>query len=427
MGEQRRALSRAHRRGRAVNAFDALRSALEALRRNPLRTVLTALGIVIGTAAVIAMIAVGAGARERLAEQIRSLGANLIVVSPGSVVSGGARLGSGSRQNLTLDDAAAIGRDIAGVQLAAPVVRGAVQVVVGNLNWSTMLLGTNADFLEAREWPIASGRGFSREESDGAGKVVILGRTVAEALFGGAEPIGETVRVQMTPLRVVGVLDRKGQNTQGSDQDDLVIVPLSTAKNRILGASPASSRAVGAIVTKIRQGEDLAGAEAQIRDLLRQRHRRAADQDDDFSIRNLAEIMERRDASARTLTLLLGAVAGVSLLVGGIGVMNVMLVSVTERTREIGLRLALGARKRDILMQFLIEAATLSGIGGALGIALGVVLAAISASLAGWPTVIRAEAVVLSAACSIAIGVFFGFYPARRAGSLQPVVALRHE
>ena len=427
MGEHRRALSRAHRRGRAVNAFDALRSALEALRRNPLRTILTALGIVIGTAAVIAMIAVGAGARERLAEQIRSLGANLIVVSPGSVVSGGARLGSGSRQNLTLDDAAAIGRDIAAVQLAAPVVRGAVQVVVGNLNWSTMLLGANADFLEAREWPVASGRGFSREESDGAGKVVILGRTVAEALFGAAEPIGETVRVQMTPLRVVGVLDRKGQNTQGSDQDDLVIVPLSTAKNRILGASHASSRAVGAIVTKIRQGEDLSGAEAQIRDLLRQRHRRAADQDDDFSIRNLAEIMERRDASARTLTLLLGAVASVSLLVGGIGVMNVMLVSVTERTREIGLRLALGARKRDILMQFLIEAATLSGIGGAVGIALGVALAGISASLAGWPTVIRAEAVVLSAGCSIAIGVFFGFYPARRAGSLHPVVALRHE
>ena len=410
-----------------MNAFDALRSALEALRRNPLRTLLTALGVVIGTAAVIVMIAVGAGARERLAEQIRSLGANLIVVSPGSVVFGGARLGSGSRQNLTIDDAAAIAREIASVQIAAPVVRGTAQVVVGNLNWSTMLLGANADFLEAREWSLASGRGFSREESEGAGKVVILGRTVAEALFGAAEPIGETVRVQMTPLRVVGVLDRKGQNTQGSDQDDLVIVPLSTAKRRILGTSHATSRALGAIVTKVRQGEELASAEAQIRDLLRQRHRRAADQDDDFSMRNLAEVMERRDASARTLTLLLGAVASVSMLVGGIGVMNVMLVSVTERTREIGLRLALGARRRDVQLQFLIEAATLSGVGGVVGIVLGIALAGITASLAGWPTVIRAEAVVLSASCSVAIGLFFGFYPARRAGSLQPVVALRHE
>src|SRR5499433_755290 len=262
MGEQRRALASPHGRWHTMNAFDAIRSALEALRRNPLRTLLTALGIVIGTAAVIVMIAVGDGARERLAEQIRSLGANLIVVSPGSVVSAGARLGSGSRQNLTLDDAAAIARDIAGVQLAAPVVRGSAQLVVGNRNWSTTLVGANNDFLEAREWALALGRSFSREESDGGGKVVILGRSVAEALFGAAEPIGETVRVQMTPLRVVGVLDRKGQNTQGSDQDDLAIVPLSTAKTRILGTNQASARAVGAIVTKIRQGEDLAGAGA---------------------------------------------------------------------------------------------------------------------------------------------------------------------
>jgi len=342
-------------------------------------------------------------------------------------VSAGARLGSGSRQNLTLDDAAAIGRDISSVQLAAPVVRGTAQVVNGNRNWSTMLVGGNNDFLEAREWALERGRTFSREESDGAGKVVILGRAVADALFDAAEPVGETVRVQMTPLQVIGVLGRKGQNTQGSDQDDLVIVPLSTAKNRILGTNRASSRAVGAIVTKIRQGEDLSAAEAQIRDLLRQRHRRDADQDDDFSIRNLAEIMERRDASARTLTLLLAAVAGVSLLVGGIGVMNVMLVSVTERTHEIGLRVALGARARDILLQFLFESATLSGIGGAVGMVLGVALAIITARLAGWPTVIRPEALVLAAGCSIAIGVFFGFYPARRAGSLQPAVALRHE
>ena len=410
-----------------MKPIDALRCAIEALRRNLLRTLLTALGLVIGTGAVIAMIAVGAGARERLVAQIRSLGSNLIVVSPGSATTGGARLGAGSRQNLTVDDATAIARDIPSVQVAAPVVRGTAQIVAANVNWSTMLLGADANFLEAREWAVAIGRSFTREETDGAGKVVILGRSVADALFGAAEPVGQTVRVQMTPLLVVGVLDRKGQNTQGSDQDDLVIVPLSTAKTRILGTTHASSRAVGAIITKIRQGEDLANAERQIRDLLRQRHRRAVDQDDDFLIRNLSEIMERRDASARTLTLLLGAVAGVSLLVGGIGIMNVMLVSVTERTREIGLRRALGARRQDILVQFLIEAMTLSGVGGAVGIALGAAIATFVAALAGWPTVIRAESVMLAAGCSVAIGVFFGFYPARRAADLQPVAALRHE
>ena len=410
-----------------MKPIDALRCAIEALRRNLLRTLLTALGLVIGTGAVIAMIAVGAGARERLVAQIRSLGSNLIVVSPGSTTTGGARLGAGSRQNLTVDDATAIARDIPSVQVAAPVVRGTAQIVAANVNWSTMLLGADASFLEAREWAVAIGRSFTREETDGAGKVVILGRSVADALFGAAEPVGQTVRVQMTPLLVVGVLDRKGQNTQGSDQDDLVIVPLSTAKTRILGSTHASSRAVGAIITKIRQGEDLANAERQIRDLLRQQHRRAVDQDDDFLIRNLSEIMERRDASARTLTLLLGAVAGVSLLVGGIGIMNVMLVSVTERTREIGLRRALGARRQDILVQFLIEAMTLSGVGGAVGIALGAVIATLVAALAGWPTVIRAESVILAAGCSVAIGVFFGFYPARRAADLQPVAALRHE
>jgi len=410
-----------------MKPVDALSCAFEALRRNPLRTLLTALGLVIGTAAVIAMIAVGAGARERLVEQIRSLGSNLIVVSPGSTTSGGARLGAGSRQNLTIDDATAIAHDIPAVQVAAPVVRGTTQVVAANVNWSTMLLGADAGFLEAREWAIASGRGFTSEETDSAGKAVILGRSVADALFGAAEPVGQTVRVRMIPLLVVGVLDRKGQNTQGSDQDDLVIVPLSTAKSRILGTTRASSRAVGSIVTKIRQGEDLGEAERHIRDLLRQRHRRAVDQDDDFSIRNLSEIMERRDASARTLTLLLGAVAGVSLLVGGIGIMNVMLVSVTERTREIGLRRAMGARRRDVLLQFLIEATALSGIGGLVGIAVGIAIAMLVAAFAGWPTVIQVQAVMLGAGCSLVIGIFFGLYPARCAASLQPVTALRHE
>jgi len=406
---------------------DAMRCAMEALCRNVLRTLLTALGIVIGTAAVVAMIAVGAGARERLIEQIRSLGSNLIVVSPGSTTNGGARLGAGSRQNLTIDDATAMVREIPAVQVAAPVVRGSAQIVAGNVNWSTMLVGADPAFLEAREWEIAAGRGFTREEIDAAGKVVILGRSVADALFGAADPQGQTVRVQMTPLTVVGILDRKGQNTQGSDQDDLIVVPLSTAKTRILGTVQASSRAVSAVVAKVRQGEDLADAERQIRDLLRQRHRRAADQDDDVTIRNLAEVMEQKDASARTLTILLGVVAGVSMLVGGIGIMNVMLVSVTERTREIGLRRAVGATRRDILIQFLIESGTLSGVGGAVGIGLGIVTATVVAGTVDWPTVIRVESLVMAAGCSISVGLFFGFYPARCAADLQPVDALRHE
>lgn len=406
---------------------DAFDSAVESLRRNLLRTLLTALGLVIGAGAVITMVAVGAGARERLMDQIRSMGSNLIVVTPGSVNSGAARLGAGARQNLTLEDAAAMTQEIAAVQVAAPVVRSAVQVVAANENWSTMLQGADADFFEAREWSLASGRLFSREETAGGAKIAILGRTVADSLFGAAEPVGQTVRVNMTPLLVVGVLERKGQNTQGADQDDVVVAPLLTARNRILGASRASARSVGAIIAKARQGEDLGEVEQQIRDLLRQRHRRSVGQDDDFLIRNLAEVMEQRDASARTLTLLLGAVASVSLLVGGVGVMNVMLVSVTERTREIGLRRAVGARRRDILLQFLIEAGMLSGAGGLGGAAVGCAAAFVAARFAGWPLVISAESALLAVGSSVAIGLFFGFYPARRAANLQPVAALRNE
>ncbi len=351
----------------------------------------------------------------------------MIIVAPGSAVAGGARLGEGSRQNLTIEDAAAIAAEIPSVQLAVPLVQGTTQVVAANANWPTTVVGADAHFLEAREWRIASGRTLTNDDSGSAAKVIVLGSSVAQKLFGDDGAVGLTVRVQNVPLLVVGVLAPKGQDMQGNDQDDLVVIPLSTAKIRILGANQASSHAVGLILTKIRDGGNLAVAERDIRDLLRQRHRRAAHQDDDVSIHNYAELIARQDASARTLTFLLGAIAAVSLLVGGIGIMNVMLVSVTERTPEIGLRLAVGARRRDVLTQFLIEAGTLSGLGGTLGIPLGAAIAAIMASMAGWPIVIRSEPVVLSAACSIAIGIFFGFYPARRAARLQPAVALRYE
>jgi len=411
-----------------MNPVDAFHSALEALRRNPMRTLLTTLGLVIGTAAVIALIAVGDGARERLMAQIRNLGSNLIVITPGSRTVGAARLATGSRQNLTVEDAAAIAQEIPSLELAVPVVHGAAQVVAGNANWAATVVGADQDFLRAREWPIADGRGFLPEETEGADKAVILGRTVAEKLFGSAnDAVGQTVRVQRVPLSVVGVLARKGQDMQGSDQDNLIVVPLSTAKARILGANHASAHAVTLIVVKARVGERLADAEQQIRDLLRQRHQRGADQADDVTIQNYAAIIAQQDASAQTLTYLLAAVAGVSLLVGGIGIMNIMLVSVTERTREIGLRLALGARRRDIVMQFLVEAATLSGIGAIVGIALGITAAVLLAGTAGWPIVIRSAAVGMSVACSVGIGIFFGLYPARSAAKLQPALALRHE
>jgi putative ABC transport system permease protein len=306
-------------------------------------------------------------------------------------------------------------------------VRGGAQAVYGNNNWATLLQGVSADFLDARDWEVANGRSFLHEELESAGKVVLLGETVARNLFGASDPIGQVVRVQKIPLRVVGVLAHKGQNTEGQDQDDTVVVPLTTAKNRILGASPPHLRSVNSVLVKVRDGEDFDETEQQIRNLLRQRHRLHASRPDDFIMKNLSEIMERRDESAQTLTLLLAAVASVSLVVGGIGVMNIMLVSVTERTREIGLRLAIGARQKDVLVQFLIEAVLLAVIGGAMGIGLGALAATVIAGMADWPTIVRAEAIVIAAGCSIAIGVFFGFYPARRAARLDPIVALRHE
>ena len=410
-----------------MTAWDALRAALDSLRANPLRSALTMLGIVIGVAAVIAMVAVGAGARDQVLRQIASLGTNLIMVGQGSIARGGVKLGAGTASSLTEDDALAVLLEIPGVVVTAPSVRWGLQIVAGNQNWGTVLFGITPDYMDARDWSVATGRGLSDEDVAQANKVVVLGQTVVRNLFGGGDPIGEPVRVFSTPLTVVGVLAEKGQNTQGQDQDDVIFVPLSTAKRNIPGMAKSNPRFIHTMVVKMRDGTDMAEAQAQIRDLLRQRHRLVSGQDDDFWMRDLSEVSATRDASSRALSFLLAAVAAVSLLVGGIGFMNIMLVSVTERTREIGLRLAIGARRRDILVQFLIESTTLSLIGAAVGVALGIGTAMGVATLAGWPTLIQIDSVVLAVVVSGIVGVFFGLYPARRAARLNPIEALRHE
>lgn len=410
-----------------MSYLEALRSALDALRANILRSILTMLGIIIGVASVVAMVAVGSGARQRVIEQINVLGSNIIMIQSGSVTSGGVRMGSGSRQTLTEDDAVALEREVPAVQVAVPTVRGTVQIVAGGLNWSTAAIGTTPSYFEARDWELSAGRQFTAEDITGATKVVILGETVSTNLFPEGNPVGQEVRIKNVPFAVVGVLARKGQSMQGWDLDDTLLIPITTAKNRVLGTTLSKARTIGSMIVKVRDGEDSATAEAAMRELLRQRHRLLANQEDDFQIRNLTEIAATRDASSRTLAFLLAAVATVSLVVGGIGIMNIMLVSVTERTREIGLRLAVGARPRDIRTQFLIEATTLATIGGAIGVVIGGAGAILAATWAGWPTLIQLDSIILAVTFSFAVGVFFGFYPAQRASRLDPIEALRTE
>ncbi|MFI5325156.1 MAG: ABC transporter permease [Candidatus Rokuibacteriota bacterium] len=401
--------------------------AAAALRTNRLRTALTALGVIIGVGAVVTMMAIGAGAQARVAEQIRSLGSNLIIVLSGSITSGGVRLGSGSLLTITEDDARAIQRDVRSVEAAAPTMRGGVQVVFGNSNWSTALQGVTPEYFQARDWVAVSGRLLTPDDVDAASKVVVLGQTVAENLFGGSDPIDQTVRIKAVPFTVVGVLARKGQSTRGEDQDDTLLIPLSTAKKKVLGASQANARAVGSILVKVTDAGRMTEAEAQIRDLLRERHRLQPHEEDDFAIRNLSEVLASQEAASRVLSLLLAAVAAVSLVVGGIGIMNIMLVSVTERTREIGLRRAIGARRRDILSQFLIEAVFVSLAGGLIGIAVGIIGSYAIGYVFQWSVLVSWAAVLPAFLFAAAVGVFFGYYPARKASRLKPIEALRYE
>jgi putative ABC transport system permease protein len=390
-----------------------------------MRSALTMLGIIIGVGAVVAMIAVGSGAKQRISEQIASMGSNLLIVLSGSSTSGGLRFGSGTVPTLTVDDAKAILTEIPAVRYVAPTLGGGAQVVFGNQNWSTIVNGTTPEALEIREWPLSSGRSFTQQDVDGATKVCLLGKTVADNLFGGIDPIGQIIRIKKVPFTVIGVLAPKGQSTQGQDQDDTIIVPLTTAQKKLFGMQfPGMVRV---IMVQARQPEVMKDVENQINDLLRQRHHIQPKQDNDFSVRNLTEIMSTAEQSAGVMSLLLGAIASISLIVGGIGIMNIMLVSVTERTREIGIRIAVGAKGRDILLQFLIESLVLSLIGGTVGIGIGVVGTLILSKFTQWPTLFSVEAILLAFLFSGSVGVFFGFYPARKASLLNPIEALHYE
>jgi len=401
--------------------------AMRALRVNKMRSILTMLGIVIGVAAVIAMIAIGGGAQQRLQEQIASLGSNLLIVVPGSIIQSGARLGAGNAQTLTEQDARAIVTEVQDVAFAAPLSRSTAQVVFGNTNWSTSIYGVYNDYFDVREWNLTEGRLFDQGEISRFGKVAIIGKTVSSQLFGEDNPVGQVVRIRGIPFEIIGILESKGQSSQGQDQDDVIFVPLTTGRNRLFGEPRGRIARVGTIMIKAVDGSDTQEVENRINDLLRQRHRIQPGNENDFQVRNLTEILKTQEAASKVMSMLLAAVASVSLLVGGIGIMNIMLVSVTERTREIGLRLAVGARARDIMMQFLVEAMTLATLGGAMGVLLGVFISWLVAYLAKWNISLSLLSIIFAVGFSAAIGIFFGYYPAKKAAKMQPIVALRYE
>jgi macrolide transport system ATP-binding/permease protein len=464
-------------RGEKARSFAAMAliSAVRALERNKTRAALTMLGIFIGVAAVIAMVAVGNGARVAVQAQIQSLGTNLLVVLPGATTSAGVRAGFGSISTLTIGDAEAIQKGVPAAALVSYSDRQIAQVVYGNQNWSTSVGGVTPAYFVIRDWPIAAGRGFTADEDRGAAPVCLLGQTVVKNLFmPGEDPIGKVIRVRNFPLRVIGVLAPKGQSTYGQDQDDVVILPFNTAERKVLGTAqvtatipskttgssnpvlnpylnvptttasnpvyqsnaaiinpfggpPKISGVVNMIFISARSAEEVTIAEAQIRDLLHQRHHIQPGQDDDFTVRSLAEIAQASESASRVMTLLLAAVASISLLVGGIGIMNIMLVSVTERTREIGIRMAIGARRLHILLQFLVESVLLAVLGGLAGAALGVAASQVLSAFAQWPTLISFASIVGGFGFAAVVGIFFGWYPARKASMLDPIQALRYE
>jgi putative ABC transport system permease protein len=409
-----------------VSWLMTLRVALRALGRNKLRSFLTGLGVVIGVAAVIAMVAIGDGAKARVEQTFASIGSNMLIVLNGSSQGGGAMGGAGSLPSLTWDDLKAIQTELTAVREAAPVLRAGSQVMSEDANWNTSIQGTTPDFLRVRSWPVALGAEFSQTDVDGGMKVAVLGQTVVEKLYGpNANPVGQVVRVKNIPFVVVGVLAKKGQSPFGQDFDDVVLVPVSTFQQKISGG--LKNFIAGQIVVSSRGQDGNARAQQQVRGLLRDRHRLSVDADDDFQIRNPSEIASAQQEGTKTLTTLLMAIAAVSLLVGGIGIMNIMLVSVTERTREIGVRMAVGARARDIQLQFLVEALTLSMSGGLIGVATGLGIAGWLASAFGWSMLIRPDVILIAVGFSGLVGVGFGFYPALKASRLDPITALRFE
>ncbi len=400
----------------------AFRIALRALARNKLRSFLTMLGIIIGVGAVIAMVAIGEGAKKRVQDQIASLGTNVLVVLPGTLTLGGARTGSGGVQTLIAPDARAIMSEIPIVSAASPVLRSGQQVIAGDQNWSTSVQGVAPEFQQIRNWTVSEGRFISDVDVDSTAKVALIGQTVAKNLFGEESPLDAVIRIKKIPFRIIGVLGAKGQTGFGQDQDDTIMIPYTTMQKRIMGITYVQQ-----IVVSAASAEQTPQVQEQITTLLRQRHRVRPGRDDDFSIRNLSDITEAASNSATVMAVLLGSIASVSLLVGGIGIMNIMLVSVTERTREIGIRMAVGARSRDIMLQFIVEAVVMAASGGLIGILIGIGSSILLKSLVQLPALIRPDIVAIAFLVSGSVGVFFGFYPARKAANLDPIEALRYE
>ncbi|HYS80461.1 MAG TPA: ABC transporter permease [Anaeromyxobacteraceae bacterium] len=403
----------------------ALRTALRALRRNKLRSALAMLGIVIAVAAVVSTVSLGQGAKAKVAQQMASLGSNLLMVVPGSMNTRGVATGAGATQNLTLDDARAIERELPqAVAAVAPVNRSGAQVIYGDANWFTQVMGSTASYLQVRQWPLAQGEAFGREEEAAGAKVCLIGQTVKEKLFGDSNALGEQIRVKHVPCKVVGVLAAKGQGNWGQDQDDVIVMPWSTLVRRLQGSQADT---VGMLMVEARSGPQVADAQREVTSLLKQRHHQADAAEPDFQIRNLTEIQNSANEQTNTLSLLLGSIALISLVVGAIGIANVMLVSVTERTREIGIRMAVGARGRDVLVQFLTEAVVLAAIGGLIGLGLGALVSWIMAVKAEWPTLLSPSVMLGTVLLAGLAGVVAGFYPALRASRLDPIEALRYE
>lgn len=397
--------------------------AMNALRRNKMRSFLTMLGIIIGVASVITMLAIGQGSKKSIEDQISSMGSNMLFVMPGTMRMGGVQQGSASSQRLTVADMNAIKTGCDAIIAVSPEVRSSGQAVYGSSNWPTTIYGGNEEYLEIRSWSIVSGRNITDSEAKGSAKVCLIGRTVADELFGeGIDPTGETIRFKNIPFKIIGVLKEKGQNSFGQDQDDVLIAPYTTVQKRILAQTHIQS-----IQMSARSAEESSLAQEQVTEVLRQTHKLRENEDNDFTIRSQEELATTMTSVTDILTILLGAIAGISLLVGGIGIMNIMYVSVTERTREIGLRMSLGGRGADILMQFLFESILLSVFGGLIGILLGLVASRVVAALTSWPITVMMGSVILSFVVCTAIGVFFGWYPARKASELDPIEALRYE
>ena len=401
-------------------------SALVVLRRNSMRAGLTMLGIVIGIAAVVAMVSLGQGAGASVQAEIASLGTNVLIIVPGATTVSGVRGGLGSISTLTVDDAGDIEKKVSGVSTVLYATRSVLQAIRENKNWSTIVLGTTPEFPEVRNWPVAQGNFFTASDMDSAAKVAVLGKTAAQNLFeGGEEIVGSEIRIRNVPLRVIGVLEPKGQSVTGQDQDDLVILPFSTAERKVLGTKFLGT--VGIIMVATHTRQDIPAVVEDIKDLLRTRHRLHAAEEDDFTIRTMEDIAKTVAGTSRTMMVMLMSIASISLIVGGIGIMNILLVSVTERTREIGLRMAVGAKRRHILLQFLIEGIIMTVIGGVLGVLGGIGAARMLTTMVGWPTIISWQAMAVAFVFSVAVGLFFGLYPANKASKLNPIDALHYE